>query len=218
MNRPLVINLGLPKSGTTTLATALAEAGYRVADHRLRRKDTSDRALWRQFVGDVMYRGYFGTGDPLAELREFDAIAECSYLTPRTSAWPQMDFGLIEAIRTHHPGAKFVATHRDPQAVARSMQGWTNMQVRLERGQIPGLPPGYGARDDERVRWIEAHYRHLARIFDGAPADFLMLDVAADTAQAQLSGFLGVDLPWWGRANANPTAGGDDPNAGTGAA
>ncbi|MDF1855604.1 sulfotransferase [Pseudooceanicola sp.] len=210
MTRLRVINLGLPKSGTTTLATALNKAGMKVADHKIRPAQTDNPALQRQFVGDVLYRGYFRTGDPLAELEAFDAITESSYLTHGGSAWPQMDFGLIEAIRAHHPGAKFVATQRRAKFLSRSMLSWTNMNTRLERADIPGLPHGYGNTTMERVTWIKAHYAHLRRLFRGRPEEFLLLDVAAEDAREQLSAFLGREIDWWGRANANPDGASDE--------
>ncbi len=204
MTRLRIINLGLPKSGTTTLGTALTHAGLKVADHKIRPNQTDNPDLQRKYVGDILYRGFFHSGDPLAELDEFDAIAECSYLTPGRSAWPQMDFGLIEAIRANHPGVKFVATQRRAKSLSRSMLGWTNMNTRLERADIPGLPHGYGNTTMERVTWIKAHYAHIRRIFRGRPDEFLLLDVAGEDAQTKLSAFLGIDLPWWGRANTNP--------------
>ena len=42
MSRLRVINLGLPKSGTTTLARALRKAGLHVADHRIKPVQTDD--------------------------------------------------------------------------------------------------------------------------------------------------------------------------------
>ena len=48
----LVVNLGLPKSGTTTLAKALRMSGLRVADHRMRGRNTDDPALKGAFVGE----------------------------------------------------------------------------------------------------------------------------------------------------------------------
>ncbi|MGR3456200.1 sulfotransferase [Pseudooceanicola sp.] len=204
MSRLRVINLGLPKSGTTTLGEALKRAGLSVADHRIRKSQTDEAELKRQFVADLLYAGYFRTGDPLADLGEFDAIAECSYLTGPRSVWPQMDFGLIEAIRKHHPEAKFVATRRSTRAMARSMLAWSNMNDRLQRAQIPGLPYGYGETTLERSTWIKAHYAFLQRIFGRRSGQFLMLDVAAEDARDRLAAFLGIELPWWGRANPNP--------------
>ena len=40
-----VVNLGLPKTGTTTLARALKMAGFKVADHRVRPKQTTVKSL-----------------------------------------------------------------------------------------------------------------------------------------------------------------------------
>ncbi|WP_254919118.1 sulfotransferase family protein [Oceanicola sp. 22II-s10i] len=210
MSRLRVINLGLPKSGTTTLGNALKSAGLKVADHRIRARQTDDPEIARLFVGDLLYRGYFHTGDPLAELEEFDAVAEVSHLAGKHSVWPQMDFGLIEAIREHHPGVRFVATQRRAKALSRSMLAWSNMSQRLEQADIPGLPHGYGHTTVERVMWIKAHYAHLRRLFRGHSDQYLELDVAAPDAREQLSDYLGIEVPWWGRANVNPDGLGAD--------
>ena len=107
MSRLRVINLGLPKSGTTTLARALRKAGLHVADHRIKPMQTDNAALHGRFVGEMMYDGYFLRGDPLEGLDDFDGFAEINALRGERSIWPQFDFGLIEAIRAHHPGARF---------------------------------------------------------------------------------------------------------------
>ena len=75
MSRP-IISLSLPKSGTTTLADALREAGLKVADWRIRRHETDTLAIQDQLVAQLMYEDYFDSGDPLARLGEFDAITE----------------------------------------------------------------------------------------------------------------------------------------------
>ena len=114
-----------------------------------------------------------------------------------------MDWGLIEGIREHHPSARFLATWRPPEALSNSIMRWSNLgSERLPEGHIPGLPPGYGITPTERVQWICAHYAHLERLFQGDDA-FLVLDVEAPDAKAQLGAFLGRDIPWWGKANRN---------------
>lgn len=202
MDRLRVINLGLPKSGTTTLARALRRAGLSVADHRVQPNQTAREDLHNVFVADLLYRGYFHANDPLAELDEFDGLSEISALRERNSVWPQTDFGMIEAIRQAHPGVRFVATRRDVRDLSESMLGWTNLVARLERAVVPGLPQGYGETSSERIQWISAHYAHVNRLFSGAN-DFLDLDVAAPDARDQLARFLGRDMPWWGQANRN---------------
>lgn len=199
-----IINLGLPKSGTTTLARALRLSGLRVADYRIRKRQTPDKSLHDAFLGDLMYRGYFETGDPLHGLDLFDGFSELSTLREGHSLWPQMDFGLIEAIRSHHPGAKFVASWRPATAMSNSILRWSNLgSERLPDGHVPGLPRGYGATDAQRTQWISAHYAHLERLFQDSP-QFLLLDMQAADARAQLGAFLGIEIGWWGKANRNP--------------
>lgn len=199
-----VVNLGLPKTGTTTLARALRKAGFRVADQRIRPKQISDKELHNQYVADLLYRGYFETGDPGAFLAPFTALTEISLLTPSHPLCPQMDFGLIEALRQHHEGIKFLASSRDVFDLSQSMLAWSNMgTARLPAAQIPGLPQGYGSTTKQREMWISAHYAHLRVLFAGR-TDFLEYDVADPDAPEKIGRFLGCDLPWWGRANQRP--------------
>lgn len=198
-----IVNLGLPKSGTTTLAQALARAGFRVADHRLKEREADAPGQRRVFVANVLYRGYFETGDPMALMPEYDAISEMSFMHGGHSVWPQFDFALLGALRAHHPGVRFIATRRDAPALSASMMGWNNLgKRRLPDGHIPGLPPGFGGTPQEQVRWIDGHYAALAHWFRDDPA-YLELDVADPGAQARVAAHVGRDLPWWGQANAN---------------
>jgi len=199
-----VINLGLPKSGTTTLARALRAAGLRVADHRVRARQTSDPALQGAYVGDLLYRGYFETGNPWAFLEPFQAISETSVLRQGRSLWPQTDLALLRAIRQHNPGVRFLASRRDAFTMSQSMLGWSDLgSARLPENAVPGLPAGYGVTTKERQQWIEGHYATLAQMFANDD-DYLEYDVGAPEAPEKIGAFLGLDLPWWGKANANP--------------
>ena len=201
-DRLRIINLGLPKSGTTTLGVALGKAGLKVADWRIRKGQTEDRRILSGFVGDHLYRGYFETGDPLALLSDFDAVTEMSVASHGMSLWPQMDWGLLDAIRRHHPNTKFLLSHRDPAALVKSMLGWSNLgKSRLPQQNVPGLPAGYGATPEQLTRWIEGHYAFCRRVFRDDP-DFLEYDLLDEGAPARIADFLGIALPWWGRANA----------------
>jgi hypothetical protein len=201
-----VVNLGLPKSGTTTLAQALTRAGLKVADHRLKEREEDKPGKRRVFVANQLYRGYFQSGDPMELMPDYDAISEMSFIHGRFSVWPQCDFALLAALRDHHPGVKFIATRRDSAAISASMMNWNNLgKTRLPASHIPGLPPGFGATTGEQIRWIDGHYRALRHWFRG-DGDFLELDVAAPEAQAQVAALLGRDLPWWGQANVNRKA------------
>lgn len=198
-----VVNLGLPKTGTTTLARALKIAGFRVADHRIRPRQTETAALKDAFVADLMYRGYFQSGDPAELFEDFNAVTEMSCLRKGHSLWPQMDFAMIDAIRKHHPKVRFLASRRDSWDVSQSMLAWSDLGTdRLHTADIPGLPTGYGETSRERVQWIDGHYAHLRALFAGDPS-YLEYNVASSSAQVAVAAHLDVDLPWWGQANAN---------------
>ena len=205
-----VVNLGLPKTGTTTLAHALRLTGLKVADYRIRRRQTDDTALHGAYVARRLYDGYFNSGDPLDGLEAFDAFSEISSLREGHSLWPQMDWGLISAIRAHHPGTRFLASRRDPRDLSDSMLRWSDLGTeRLPRHDIPGLPAGYGATTAERIRWITAHYDHLHALFRDDPA-LLVYDVADPQAPARIGAHIGRELTWWGRANRNTSPQGKD--------
>ncbi|SPF80494.1 sulfotransferase [Pseudoprimorskyibacter insulae] len=204
MTKPWIINLGLPKSGTTTLHMALESAGLKVAEHLVRKGSTRFTQEADSPVSSELYEGYYKRGDPLARLAGFDALAEISILQRHLSQWPQTDFGLLQTIRVLYPKTKFVATWRDPEAISDSMMRWRNLGTqRVPKLHIPGLPPGYGFTTDEQVRWITAHYLFLEMMFAGDP-NFLLLDVAAPDAPNQLAAFTGAPIAWWGKANVNP--------------
>lgn len=203
MTRLRVINLGLPKSGTTSLGEALKHAGLKVADWRIRAGQSQGDKLKRAFVGRLMYRGYFENGDPLSLMDEFDAFTEIDIVRDGLNLWPQTDWGLLAAIRAHHPGAKFVLTYRDPAKTSNSMARWSNLgRTRLPNAAIPGLPEGWGKTDSERIRWIEGHSAFCRQVF-GNSTDFLEYDIEDTDAQAKVSEFLNIEIPWWGVANAN---------------
>lgn len=197
-----VINLGLPKTGTTTLTRALRRAGLRTVDWRIRKRQTRDPELSRKHLGTILYRDYFDTGDPLHRLAEFDAFNELSHAGLKHSLWPQTDWGLLDAIQTHHPGVRFTLNMRDPAETANSIMRWTNLgTLRLPVTNVPGLPKGFGATEAELARWVEGHYRFCERLFAGA-SNFLAFDIADANAPEKIGAFLGLDLPWWGVANA----------------
>jgi hypothetical protein len=204
MRRLKLVNLGLPKSGTTTLAFALEQAGWRAADHKVRRVHIRTPGLGGTFVARQIYNGYFGSGDPFAHLDGlYDALTEISVLKGETTLWPQCDYAVLKAMRLARPEIRFVATWRPAAEISDSMRRWNNLGTdRLPTGHIPGLPHGFGAAEEERLRWIEGHYAMLRDVFGDDPR-YLELPMAAPDARDLLARHIGLDLPWWGRRNAN---------------
>ena len=201
MSRLRVVNLALPKTGTTTLTDALRKAGLTVADWKVRRTQTDREDLRGVHVGKIMYADYFGCGDPLARLDQFDVINETSAVRRDRSLWPQMDWGLLSAIERHHPGVKFILTTRNPDRTANSMMRWNNLgKERLPKADIPGKPRGYGATEAELAQWIRGHYAFCRKVFAGA-SNFMEYDIEDPEAREKIGAYLGLELPWWGRSN-----------------
>ncbi|GGH20373.1 hypothetical protein SAMN05444007_101385 [Cribrihabitans marinus] len=204
MTRLRVINLGLPKSGTTTLGRSLREAGLRVADWKVRPDQSDDPEVGGRFLGDLMYRGYFETGDPLQYLDGFDALSELNVANVALNRWPQTDWGLLSALMERHPGARFLLSSREAGRHVDSILRWNNLgRERLPRLDIPGLPRGFGTSAEELARWIEGHRSFCRKVFAGSDR-FLEYDVEDPGVIGQLSDFLGIELTWWGTENRNP--------------
>ncbi|MBD3663503.1 sulfotransferase [Sulfitobacter aestuariivivens] len=205
MTRLRIVNLALPKTGTTTLTDALRKAGLRVADWKIRPGQSTRTDIPRMHVGKVMYEDYFASGNPLARLDEFDVINEMSAVREDRSFWPQTDLALLKAIERHYPGVKFVLTTRDPEKTANSMMRWNNLgKRRLPQADVPGLPRGFGRSEAELTRWIEGHFLFCRRLF-GSADNFLEYDIEDADAPERLARYLGVDLPWWGQSNVGKT-------------
>ena len=203
MSKLKIVNLGLPKSGTTTLYRALQAANVFAADHRVRREHTTKRKVRSTFVGMQIYHGYYDNGDPLSRLGFYEALTEINALREQMSFWPQCDYPLVKAMRDRNPDVKFVVTWRPAEAICDSMERWGELgRIRLPRATVPGLPHGFGADFGQRIRWIEDNHAMRRDNFAGRD-NFLQLDMAAPDARDQLAGFLEMDLPWWDRANVN---------------
>lgn len=197
------VNLGLPKSGTTTFARALKEAGWLVPDHKVRRIHTKKPELAGTYVGFQLYRGYFSSGDPLEYLGLYDALGEVSAINAPRSYWPQCDYVILKALRERTPQVKFVSTCRPAADIADSMLRWGNLGTeRLPTGTIPGMPLGFGRTRAELERWINDTYQLQEDVFADDPR-YLRLCVGDNNAKEQLAAHLDVELPWWGRENIN---------------
>lgn len=206
MTRLRVVNLALPKTGTTTLTDALRHAGLTVADWRIRPGQSKRKDITRMHLGKILYADYFATGDPLARLNEFDVINEMSAVRDDRSLWPQTDWGLLSAIQTHHPDVKFILTTRNSVKTADSVMRWNNLgKRRLPAADVPGLPRGFGTSEDELARWMAAHYAFCRHMFRGQ-SNFMEYDIEDPDAQSKIGDYLGIDLPWWGRSNVGTPA------------
>lgn len=188
------IVIGFPKSGTSTIHKSFVESGLRPYHWVYNGKP----------VGQLVYDGIFQFGDPFALLRSADCVTQMDYCAPKQGLnfWPNLDFNVLLRIRNLYPKCVFILNHRDPRSTAKSMLGWHSLSRRMSRVDIPGLPAGYGVTEDELATWIAGHISAARSIFKGDSA-FLDLDITHSDAPELLGKALGIELKWWGIANAS---------------
>jgi hypothetical protein len=184
--------VGFPKSGTTTLTRALTESGLNAAHWRVP----------AGFVGKIIYDNIFAGREIFAGLEDYQAIAQADVCLPKAGKnyWPNLDFAVINLIRSTYPECLFILNYRDPRRIADSIRRWSRLQHRLTISNIPGLPAGIGGNEDELVIWIENHFSAIRHFFRDSP-NFLEIDIAAEDAPTKLSEALGIPIAWWGKAN-----------------
>ncbi|KAB7610056.1 sulfotransferase family protein [Amylibacter sp. SFDW26] len=195
--KPHIILIGFPKSGTSTIHNALIKSGITAAHWMVDDKP----------VGKLIYDGWFETGDPFHHFSGIEAITQLDFCNhpikgaPLLSLWPNLDISLLIAIRKMYPKCKFILNYRLPAKTANSISRWHNLQDRITKSDCPGLPIGRGT-SDEIERWITSHVEAIKYVFNGDKY-FLNLDITSDNARAELEGFLGREIVWWGVANKN---------------
>jgi hypothetical protein len=119
--------------------------------------------------------------------------------------WPQLDFEVIRAIEAANPRIKFLLNTRNVPELIRSITQWASLRRRIVRCDIIGLPAGTGATDAELEAWITGHYEACRAYFHGK-SNFIEFDIADANSRDRLEDFIGIELPWWGVANANKRA------------
>lgn len=190
-----LFNLGFPKSGTTTVNRALAEAGLKSAHWQVPSPGPGP-------VGPAIYKRYFEGDDPLRDFAAFDAITQADYQTVDVSYWPQMDYAVIRQIIRAHPDCKLVLLMRHPEKVADSIMRWGDFPHRLFRAGAPGLPVGHATNHRNILTWITGHYA-VCRGMLGNYKNYVEIDIEAPDARELLAKAVGTELPWWGHENAN---------------
>ena len=190
--------VGFPKSGTSTITTALESAGM----NPVHWGDGEGR-----FVGQLIYEDALAGRDPLGRLTDYDSVTQADVCMPahRINFWPNLDFAILGRIREYHPECLFLLNYREPAKVCSSIDRWPSLRERIVRAAIPGLPSRMGEKDEEIIHWIENHYAACRHYFAGDPK-FLELDIESDDAPKVLGAALGITIEEWGIIEPNVPA------------
>jgi hypothetical protein len=161
--------IGFHKTGTKTLAAALARLGYRVTG--------PNGVLDPAITANVRGMAY-------ALVAEFDAFQD--------NPWPI----LYRELDERFPGSKFILTVRDtPSWIRSQLDHFGSTETPMRRwiyGETAGAPAGNEAL---YMRRYETHNRDVLEYFAYRPDDLLVMDLAQGDGWEMLCRFLNKDVP-----------------------
>jgi hypothetical protein len=167
LSRQKVFGIGFHKTGTTSLAAALEQLGYRVTGpNGVHDPDIADN------VHDMAQR----------LLTEHDAVQD--------NPWPL----LFRELDAWYPGARFVLTRRDPGRWMASVTRHFGAEDTPMRAWIYGVGHPEGNEEIYLARF-QRHYAEVEEHFRDRPGDLLSMDLTAGDGWETLCPFLGVDVP-----------------------
>lgn len=175
MNAPKVFGIGFHKTGTTSLASALARTGYRVCD---------GAGALRQALGprmiDLLHRHDL---EPIFDIAErYEAFTDIPW------------FVLYRDLDRRFPGSKFILTIRDESRWLQSAVRYFGATESRLRRWVYGSGSPLGAEQ----RWADRYRQHNEEVqtyFLPRPRDLLVVDWEGGSGWAELSRFLGVEIP-----------------------
>ena len=177
-----IFGIGLSKTGTTSLASALELLGYRTKDYP---------GLSRYVPGDASCIA----ADVLSG---YEALTD----TPIPSFYRELD--------SRFPGSKFILTVRDAEGWLHSCRKqFTVRQAEKQNDATRALFVDlYGTAVFDEPQFRQGYERFVAGVlahFEGRPQDLLVLDVAAGQGWNELCAFLGKPVPSMPFPKANVT-------------
>ena len=167
-----IFGIGLSKTGTTSLASALQILGYRTKDN----------------MGVVVYSAGDLTSIDLSVVDTHDALTD----TPIPSFYRQLD--------ARYPGSKFILTVRDEEGWLQSCQKQFTPRLAEKRNEAHRrlFEDLYGTDIFDSERFAAGYKRFIADVggyFRDRPKDLLVIDVTAGEGWDKLCPFLGCAQP-----------------------
>jgi len=178
-DRTKILCIGFPKSGTTTLFKAFKKAGFDAVHRRRKGKKPEGYRLYRSYIRDYTWTGA-------------DVITQLDTCRKDVNVWPQLDYEFLKWASQH---SKMILQYRSPEKILRSIKDHNDLRKRI--AYAPGLF-GAATTDGDILRWIEKHLIDAKR----AVPEALKVCMDDSDARDRIAKFIGVDLPWWGVANA----------------
>lgn len=165
MKRPYVLGIGLPKTGTLTLATALNRLGWRALHNHQRGKRIVGR---NREAGLPLLAGKHG----------FTAFSD--------NPWPNV----YQEIDAQYPGTLFIYTVRDTVEWLES-----RVKHAQRNAGLPGYAGGWIVEYPEQSLQMYAKHDAAVREYFAGRRDWLEFDVCGGDGWDKLCRFLGPHVP-----------------------
>lgn len=167
-----IFGIGLSKTGTSSLASALQMLGFKVKD----------------YPGIEVYRPGDVSSIDRDLLEAYDALTD----TPIPSFYQALDRAF--------PGSKFILTVREREGWLRSCQKQFTERLAAKQNEAHNqlFLDLYGTTVFDAVKFTAGYDRFVAGVMDyfrQRPADLLVMDIAAGEGWEKLCPFLGRDIP-----------------------
>ena len=186
-----VIVVGLPKTGTTSVARYFKCGGGRRVSHWLCKDN--------ELCGPIIRNNVRSGKPPLFETGNFDVYAQMDVEDP-PCYFPQVE--ALDEIHKAHPNSTFIFNSRNISSWVKSVRGWNNMGNRLTQCNITGFPAGVGKTDAELMGF---YYSQLQRVRDfvALHPSHRLVEVQIDSPDAGMvmKNAFGIDKKCWGRTN-----------------
>ncbi|MGR8920460.1 MAG: sulfotransferase family protein [Gammaproteobacteria bacterium] len=168
--RPLILNIGLNRAGTTSLTQALRMLGYRAA--------------------------HFSVGKRrIFDLVRYNAARRRRLLSPLDSRYDAFsDFNaepFLPLLDRHYPGSRFILTLRE-------LDAWLDSRERKVMQNRADPDYRYAFLDVDRDAWTRYREQYLAAVdafFEKRRGDLLVIDIPGGDGWEPLCRFLGREVP-----------------------
>ena len=185
-NRPLlplpVMNVGMPKCGSTTLFSFFQCAGLRATHWQ--RKTTDFEGICMRDAANIGLPPIATCASNTEAFMQFDVELPMGFAMPMVfdskksrdeCFFPQLS--LLEELHAENPNLTFVINFRPIHDWVQSVRGWRDMMERFRACHLPNLPRGYpkdltDTKDvvDTMTQFFCSHVQHIRNFAEAHPS------------------------------------------------
>lgn len=184
IRKPFIINIGMPKTGTSSLSTFLNQQGFRCAQWQVGDTKIGNEMELSIRSGRQLFGDYLSDFNCITQLDCCDWVSQAENLSK--CIWPQHD--LLSELVSRYPAAKYVYTTRNTTTWFDSVSRWGDFLDRIRFSNTPGLQ--YGASDADIKKWYEAKQETAQRFFQQTGKENRLVMLPLEKSQIMASDLL----------------------------